>query len=86
MWDLYRTLRHGLKGKSQEYLLDEILQMMENISVEEFKSALRKMYGGIDSTSTPVELSLLLTRGIKKNNLFAFSDFVKVISGSPNRK
>lgn len=86
IWNLYRNLRYGLQGQSQEYLMDELIQMLEGISVEEFKSALRIMYGEMELPTSPIELSLLFTRGVKENNLFSFSDFIKVIGGSTKRQ
>lgn len=81
MWNLYRTLQSGVSENSQEFLIDELDSMLKGISEFQFKRSLELMYEKIDFTKNPVELLLLFTRGIKKNNLFEFSDFIKRING-----
>lgn len=81
MWKLYQTLQSGLSEKSKEYLIDELDSMLRNLSSFQFNRSLELMYEKVDLSQNPVELLLLFTRGIKKNNLFDFSDFIQRLHG-----
>jgi hypothetical protein len=87
MWRLHQTLKTGI-GKAQEYLIDEILEMMDGISTEDFLSAILLLYPKIDlQKHNPVELATLFVAGLKRNEFFAFVDLTQgITNGSSNRQ
>lgn len=77
MWMLYKTLESGLE-KPKEYLIDEILTMLEKISQEDFLQSLLILYPKIVfSKLSSVEMATLFIAGLKKNDFFAFVDVVQ---------
>ena len=81
-WTLYNLLKSGLKDTVQEYLVDEILSVMEGIDTESFKQSLRIIYGdAVDyGSKSPIDLALMFTQGLKKNNILNFPIFIKALS------
>jgi hypothetical protein len=86
MWRLNQILKAGI-GKAQEYLIDEILEMMGGISTEDFLSAILLLYPKIDlQKHNPIELATLFVAGLKQNEFFTFIDLTQgITNGSPNR-
>ena len=82
MWELYILLQEVLRKEKEELMIDEVVFMMESMSTQAFKSSLRLMYGEeIDyGKKTPLELGLMFSDGISKNELFKFQDFVGTLS------
>jgi hypothetical protein len=77
MWELYRTLKDGI-GTTQEYLIDEILSMLEKVSQEDFLRSLLILYPKIVFTEhNPVEMTTLFVVGLKHNGFFAFTDVIQ---------
>lgn len=82
IWRLYRTLKDGLVGDTQKYLVDEVASIMEQIDTESFKSSLRQMYGNdFGKNKTPLDFALMFIRGLKHNSFFSFHEFIRTISG-----
>jgi hypothetical protein len=84
MWNLFQYLRLGLSNNPDEYMIDEISNLMGRIDTESFKQSLKIMYGDDVNylEKTPIELALMFIQGIKHTSLFAFAEFVQVTSGS----
>ena len=77
MWQLYKLLQAGI-GKAQEYLIDEIFNMLDGISTEDFLSSILLLYPNIDlQKQNPVELATMFVAGLKKNSFFSFVDLVQ---------
>ena len=78
MWQLHKTIKDTLPKQDEEYLIMEVIKMMENMNNSIFKDALYAMYGDIVYTDKkPADMALMFIRGIKKNNLFSFDSFLK---------
>jgi hypothetical protein len=85
MWELYQVLKEGAENK-EEYLIDEIFEMLNKISKEDFLQSLLMMFPKIDFTKhNPVEMATLFISGLKKNEFFAFVDLVKGLDGNSKR-
>lgn len=80
MWQLYKQLKSGIKTP-QVYLLDEVLEIMEGIDTESFKTSLRILYGNRVNylEKSPVDLALMLVQGLKANQAFEFFDFIRTV-------
>lgn len=84
MWELYKTLKNGI-GNQQEYLVDEIFEILDHISQEQFLYALTLMYPKmLINEQNPVKMATLFLRGLKHNHFFMFVDLVKGL-GHGNR-
>lgn len=75
MWQVYRLLKSGLPKKEEEYLLHEIIRIMDGISTENFKEVLRLM-SKKDVPNNPLDAALLFARGLKLNEFFYFTRLV----------
>jgi hypothetical protein len=76
MWDLYRVLKNGIGN--HKYLVDEVLDILDGISKEDFLQSLLLLYPKIDFTQhNPVEMATLFISGLKHNNFFAFVDVIQ---------
>lgn len=81
MWKLYKTIKDALPEKDEEYLINEILQIMKGLTNSSFKDALLFMYGeGYQINKVPAEFAVMFIRGLKKNDFFAFSSFIQSLS------
>lgn len=78
MWKLYRLLK---KDTTQEYLLDEVIEMMQSIDSKNIKDAIGMMY--VDMSLNPLEVALMFTEGLKYNHFFDFQSFVRTLNGNP---
>ena len=77
MWELYQTLKQGV-GNKQEYLIDEIFEMLNRISEDQFLQSLWMMYPKINfAEQNPVEMATLFLRGLKHNQFFMFVDVMQ---------
>jgi hypothetical protein len=85
MWELHNLMGDG---DEKEYLIDEVSSILDRISTFELIQILQLLYTGfLAKDYNPVEMMLMLVRGLKINRVFEFSDFVKGLSnGSSNRK
>lgn len=72
---LHKTLKSGLPEKDEQYLLYETLKILKGISTEQFKDALRIMYGK-DISTNPIDTAVLFIDGLKKSEFFAFHQFI----------
>lgn len=88
VWSLYKVLKKDKKYEQKEYLIDEIISIMEMLSQEEFLYSLEILYPKIIFEKYhPVELATLLVDGLDKNNFFAFEDLMKGLNnGSSIRR
>jgi hypothetical protein len=78
MWELYKTLKSGVE-EQQEYLIDEVFNILERVSKEDFLQSLWMLYPKIEfSKHNPVEMATMFVAGLKHNGFFAF---VEVIQG-----
>lgn len=83
MWKLYGVLKNGTTGR-EEYLIDEVFEMLDKISKEDFLQALLYVYPKIEFTKiNPVEMATLFIAGIKRNKFFEFVDVVQGLNGNP---
>lgn len=78
MWKLHKHLKSSFPEVQKEYLVDEVIEMLKKITKEDFLSALTLLYGaGFEKQKSPAEFGLLFVKGIKNNNLFLFTEFLK---------
>ena len=83
MWRLYNTLKKGTESK-EAYLVDEVLEMLDKISKEDFLQALLYLYPKIEFVKiNPVEMATMFIAGLKKNEFFEFIDVIEGINGNP---
>jgi hypothetical protein len=76
MWELYILLKGGIG--TNEYLIDEVDSLLDNISGPEFIKVTNMFY---DTVSTnPVQMMSQFISGLKKNEFFAFADMIKELS------
>ncbi len=88
MWRLHRALKDGLVGnRFHGYMLEEVIGLMEKIDIESFKNSLKLMWGDdVDyGSKTPVDLALMFTDGLKRNNAFEFFEFVGALTVVPSK-
>ena len=77
MWKLYKYLQAGL-GNSKEYLLEEVLSILDGISTMDFVNAVQLLYPKKDLTKkNPVEMATMFVAGLKRNSFFSFVDLVE---------
>lgn len=78
MWKLYRTIKKGLPEKSEEFLVYEVIKIMEGLDTQSFKQSLSVMYGkNFHNNKTPADFALLFIKGIKETGILSFSFFIK---------
>lgn len=65
-------------------MIDELDGILDTLSAFQFNQALEVLYGPVDMSIPPIQLLLMFTVGIKRNNLFKFHDFVQGINGRSN--
>lgn len=81
MWKLYKTIKDALPEKNEEYLFHEVLKTMEKMTNSNFKDVLLVLYGdGFHNNQPTSKYALMFIDGMKKNNFFSFSSFVKSLS------
>ena len=81
MLELYNLLKDGV-GENNNYLVDEVFEMLEKITNQKFILSLQLLYKDFSSINkTPVEVALMFVKGLKTNNFFQFVDFVKALNG-----
>ena len=83
IYRLYNTLRGGTI-KPQSFLVDEVLLILEQIGVEEFKSAMKIMYGK-GEIKDPAESAVLFSKGLINTKFFEFSNFVEMMRANKSR-
>lgn len=85
MWNLYGDLQVGVHP--EEYLIDEIFEMLDRISKENFLRSLLLMYPKMVFTQhNPVEMATLFIAGLKHNEFFTFADMVQGLKrGNPKQ-
>lgn len=77
MWKVYKYIEKSLPEQDKEFLVDEVLEIFKKIDKDEFLSILILMYGvDFQKHFIPAEYGLLFIKGIKKNNLFDFIEFI----------
>ena len=83
MWKLYNLLKQGVSGKQKEYLIDELSDLLEKISQENYLKSLSLMYNDkIEYAKLlPIDSILLFVDGLNFNKFF---DFCNVIQGISN--
>jgi hypothetical protein len=61
--------------------MDEVIEIMGGISVEDFKSSLKTMYGEPDYfEKTPVDVAMMFVKGIKTSRVIEFADFIRTFT------
>ena len=76
MWELYNLLG---KGTGKKYLIDEIVEMLKSVSPVNIKESLKLMYGVVP-INNPMEIAILFSKGLNRNNFFEFQDFVEKLN------
>lgn len=77
MWKLYGILS---KEKSEDYLIQEAIKMINTISTEGFKESLEIMYGR--QPKTPSQAALWFVEGLKNSEFFSFKQLILSIRGN----
>lgn len=85
MWQVYGLLKSGLPKKEEEYLLHEIIKIMEGISTDDFKSVLNILKREKDILETPLDAALLFTTGLRSNGFFSFVEFVQGLTNGSSK-
>ncbi len=79
---LYLLLKPCLPEKEEEYLVYEVITIMEKISPESFIESMKILHGNkFNFKQNPGELALAFVGGLKKRDLFSYVHFIKSISG-----
>lgn len=82
MWELYNLIGSSVKDKNN-YLIDEISSMLDDLSNYEFIKSLELMYKEVSpKDKNPVTLLTMFVSGLKVNKFFEFHDFIKGLHGS----
>ena len=74
MWQLYNLLKTDNPPK--EFLLDEVTEILSVFPPPVIKDALKFMYKKLNIVD-PLQVGLLLTKGLLKNKFFEFRTFIK---------
>ena len=78
MWQLYKTIKPGLPEKDEQYLIHQVMKVIDGITTPDFEKSLSIMYGNdYYKKHETSDFALIFIRSIKKNNLFAFASFIK---------
>ena len=77
MWELYNLIG---KGSGKKYILEEVVEILKVVPPANIKKSLQLLYDTV-SISNPLEVSLLFTKGLKKNHFFEFQLFVENLNG-----
>lgn len=84
MWQVYKHIKNSLPEEEKEFLVDEVMEILKKIHKDDFLSILIIIYGAdFEKYLTPVEYGLLFIKGIRKNNLFEFVNFIKRLKNDP---
>lgn len=78
MWELYTLLGSGF---NKEYLLDETSEILRNVDSSKIKKVLRLLYTSI-KISNPLDIALLLMRGLKENKFFEFQVLIENLNAN----
>jgi hypothetical protein len=82
MWDLYLTLKPGLESE-EDFLVDEVMSIMEKIDTASFKTSLGIMFGrDFPKEQSPIEFALMFTNGIKETGILDFAHMIRGLNGS----
>lgn len=81
---LYILLKDSLPEKQEEYLMNEILYIMENISVEKFRDSINILYPKL-KTKNSLQIAQLFITGLSKNSFFEYVFFAKGLDPSGKR-
>jgi hypothetical protein len=73
---LYLTLKDGLAGTREVFLIDEVKKLILNNSEENFRLSLEILFGKEVLGLNPGEYALLFVRGLKQNSFFAYVEFL----------
>ena len=77
---LYLILKPYLPEKEEDYLIYEVIRIMEKITPQEFQESMLIMYGKkFNFKQNPGKLAVEFINGVKKHNLFSYIHFVKSI-------
>lgn len=82
MWQVHRLLKVN-KEKLKEYLADELMTILNNVSSEDYATALLLLYGdkiNLSKTS-PIDSIILLSDGLNINEFFDFCAFIEGVNG-----
>lgn len=78
MCELYGYLG---KGWGKQYLLEETIALFQNVHPYKIKKSIGLLY--MDAPiRNPLEVALLLVRGLKRNDFFEFQEFMEHVNGS----
>jgi hypothetical protein len=78
MWELHKILQNSIKS-NQEFLIDTILDMLNNMSEKEFIRSIKLMYGDTKIDNGLVAADMFVS-GLKYNNFFRFEDFIRTLN------
>lgn len=83
VYQLYRLLEEGVPKQDEKYLIQEVLEILNNVSTYAFKQAMRVLYGDefyVNRDSG--EIALMFVRGIKQSNFISFIQIMKDLRGN----
>lgn len=80
MHGLYRLLSHSLPREEENYLIDEIDEMLNRIEPSALMKSFDILYKGSLHKKNDLELLLLFIRGLKENDFFSYVTFIQGFS------
>jgi hypothetical protein len=72
-----------LPEKEEEYLVDQVIYIMEHISIKNFNKVLKIFYPKL-KVKNPMKIAQLFIKGFSENKFFEYVFFVEGLSGKPN--
>jgi hypothetical protein len=77
---LYFLLKDALPEKEEEYLVNEVIKIMEKIDPVNFKKVMYVLRGDRFDFKNPGKIAFMFVEGIKKVSFFSYVAFMKSIS------
>lgn len=72
-------MKHALPEKDEEFLIDEIDKILDKIEPTAFMESLSILYKTIKGNN--IELLLLFIKGLRENDFFEYTHFIKSLNG-----
>lgn len=74
---LYRLLEHSLPREEENYLIDEIDEMLSRIESSALMDSFDILYKGNWRKKNDIELLILFIRGLRENDFFNYVTFIQ---------
>jgi len=84
MWNLYNTLKSGIRKDRDTYLIDEVIYIMQMNNSFTIKKSIQIMYGD-SKFDNPLDVALLFSKGLINNDFLAFVDVLEGLYANPDK-